>query len=784
MAWLYLTAAIVWAQGGARVQPGPQTDGRILLPNGWTISPAGPQIPLGTLPMSIVLTKDGATAFVLNGGFLPPSISVIDVATQRETARVPVEDAWHGLKLNLAEDKLYVGGGSEAAVYEFPLADGKLGQPRKFPVVAAGQRRDSDHVGDVELSADGRMLYAANLFRDWISITNTQTGTLLGGFRTGRRPYRLLLSPGGQLMFVSHWAESTVGVYRIADGQLVEQISVGAHPAGMALLPGKLEEIEGRPPIAARLFVACANTNSVYSIGLTAANSPYPLERIDVGPTPSAPAGSLPTSLALSPGGKMLYIVSSGNNLIVAADIASDRANLLGAVPTGWWPTAAAVHPDGSLLYLNGKGTGSKPAPNGPNPEQRGAEQQYVAAMQTGTLGILPPVSREVLAALTERVIRNTPYDDASIGNPGSPTDHPIPNAPGQPSPIEHVVYVIKENRTYDQLFGSDEPGEGDKSLEVFGPAVTPNQHKLAREFTLLDNFHAVGDVSADGQNWSLAALANDFIEKLWPSYYGRRRRIYDFEGGEPAAVPPAQFLWSNALLAKIPLRNYGFWHGAANRPDGRASVNDAALTPHTDTAYRGFDLETTDQVRVDGLLREFREFEASAKWPRLILVRLPNDHTAGRSPGFRTPRAMMADNDYALGRLAEQIGKSKVWLKTAIFVIEDDAQDGADHVDSHRAPALVISPYAKRGTVDNSFYNTLSVLRTIELILGLKPMTQFDAAAKPMNSAFQPKADARPYEAVKPEVDLDEVNPPGSGGRPRRVENNRKPGSERPAAD
>jgi YVTN family beta-propeller protein len=719
--------------------------------------------------MTAVLSPDDRYLLVLNGGFLPPSISVIDVAAGTETARVAVKDAWHGLAFNAAGDKVYVGGGSEASVFEFGFEGGKLTAQRVLAIVAPQQRRPSDHAGDVLVGPDGRYLYVANVFRDSITVLNAQTGIVVREFSTGRRPYRLILGPGGKTLLVSHWAEASIGVYDIADGRLLERVAVGLHPTDMLLQPWPREATEdGRPALAARLFVTASGTNSVFVLGVTDAPRFYPLERIPVGPTPHAPAGSMPTALALRRDGAWLYTVCSGNNAIVVADVSEERSELLGAIPTGWFPTDAVAAKDGRLLYLNGKGDGSKPAPRGPDPTRRGEEQQYVASLQTGSLGVLPALTGEMVSQLTDRVIAGTLYDDRVMTAAAVPDGSPIPGRLGDASPIRHVIYVVKENRTFDQVLGDFEGAAGESNLVVFGADSAPNHRKLAREFTLLDNFYTAGDVSADGQNWTFAALANDFVEKLWPSYYGRRRGVYDFEGGEAAAIPPAGFLWTNARAAGLSVRSYGVW---AVQAGGSLTVKDPGLTADTDSDYAAFDLDTPEQTRVDEFLRELGEFEAKGELPRLMLVRLPNDHTAGRAPDKATARAMMAEHDYALGRLVEGVSKSKFWSQTAIFIVEDDAQDGADHVDSHRAPAFVVSPYSRRGLVDSSFYSTLSVLRTIELILGLRPMTQFDAAAPPLAAAFRSDPNATPYEAVRPKQSLDEKNPAGEGGLPRRVE-------------
>ncbi len=754
-----------------RCTVGRQADGSVVLPNGWTITPAGKQVPLSTLPMSMAVSPDERYLLVLNAGFLPPSVSVIDLGSERETARVPLKDGWLGLVFSRSGEKVYVGGGSAASVFEFEFRDGALKPGRTFPVVPAEKRRPSDHVGDVALSSDGRFLYAANLFRNSVTVMNAQTGFITGELKTGRRPYRLLPNPDGETLLVSHWAESAVGLYRISDGRLIERISVGPHPTDMLLRAGEIETSEGQLPIVARLFVACANTNSVTVLGVSRGNRFRLLEHIPVAPTRRAPLGSTPTALALSADAKLLYAAASGNNTIVVSDVSSERAELVGVIPTGWYPTAIRALGDGRLLYLNGKGGGSHPAPLGPDPNRRGEEKQYVTSLETGSLGILPPLTERLFQQLTQRVIANTPYIDELLDDAGIAAANPVPTRPGEESPIRHVIYVVKENRTFDQVLGALQGANGDPSLVVFGDAVTPNHHKIAREFVLLDNFYATGSVSADGQNWTTGAMANDYVEKLWPSYYGRRRQVYDFEGGEPTATPPAGYLWTNALGFGLSVRNYGMWTAPVSGAAGAVRVLDPALVPHTDREFPPFDLDIPELARVDAFLRDFERLEAAGELPRLMMVRLPGDHTAGREPGKKTPRAMMAEHDLALGRLVEAVSRSKSWGKMALFIVEDDAQDGADHVDSHRSPAFVVSPHAKRGVVDSTLYTTASVLRTIGLILGLRPMTQFDAAATPMADAFRPEPDPTPYEAVEPRVDLDEVNPPGPRGRSRRVE-------------
>lgn len=734
-----------------------QTAGRLpngsaVLPNGWPITPAGKQLELGTLPMSLELSADGKRAYVLESGFLPPALRTVNLETETVSGRLALPDAWLGLTPNRDGTKLFVGGGGRASVLEVSLGGGEASIAQEYPAVA--ERRDTDFIGDVLLSEDEGLLYAANLLDDSVSVLNAKSGIRLSSFRTGPRPYRMRLGLDGKSAWISHWGGSSVGLYSLADGRRVDSVLTGPLPGDFLLVPGAVETPEeDGPAIVARLFIACSNTNSVWVFGLTDNQTPRLLERVDL--ARGAPAGTAPSALALSPDGKTLAIVASGNNFVALADISQARTTLLGAAPTGWMPTAAAFHPDGRLLYLNGKGGGSHPNPNGPDPTRREQPADYVAALQTGSLGILPRVSEEQFGALTLRAAENILYDETFAATPPLPPDSPLAQPGG---PIENVVVILTENRSFDQLFGDMPGGEGDPKLLVFGEDVTPNRRKLAREFVLFDNFYAAGDVSVDGFFHSGAAFANDFTQKLWPARYARRLALDPFGIEELTAQPPAGYLWTNALSAGLSVRNYGI-------------PVDPRLAPHTDSDYPGFDLRVSSAARADRFLADYLPRAQSGNAPAVAMVYLPNDHTAGRAPGALTPKAMMAEHDLALGRLVEELSQGPAWEKTAVFIVSDDAQDGADHVDSHRSILLIASPWARRGIVDSTFYTSHSVLRTVELIFGLRPMTQFDAAATPLGASFQSTSDAAPYEAVRPAQPLDETNPEGEGAMPRRVE-------------
>ena len=756
---LLLAAAILCSQPAPREQVGPLATGGFLLNSGWRLAPAGKQIPLDTLPMSTALSPDGHYLLVLNGGYKPPSIVVLEAATGREISRVGVADAWLGMTFSPKGDRVYVGGGSRAAVFEFTFANGTLEPSRTFVVVPADKRTHNDFIGDVALDPAGHLLYAADLYHDSVAVINTQSGMLIDHVKTGRRPYRILFNPDGKSFYVSSWTDGSVGRYETASGNQLANVRLGPHTTEMVWLNGKSEPVEDEVPYVARLFVSASNTNSVYALGVSAEGDLRLLESINTAMTPQQPAGMTPSGLATAPDGKHLYVVCADANVVAVVDISQDRSHVEGFIPVGWYPTAARVLPGGTLVVLNGRGGGSHPNPKGPNPARRPepyhqgtAAVEYVGRIQTGTASYIDPFNDEQLQAYTKTAMDNSPYRDNTLD-----AANPFP-------PIQHIIYIVKENRSYDQVMGDMKEGNGDPSLVLFGEKVTPNEHKLARQFVLFDNFYVNGDVSADGHCWSTAAIASDYIEKMWPNSYANRRDNYDYEEQDPTMLPPAGFLWTGAAETGISLRNYGYM--AENRPkaapDGTqiALVRDPVLRKVTNLKYRDFDLDYTDVDRVKVFLSDLAEFEKSGEMPRLMFMRLGNDHTSGTSGGKLSPFSMVADNDFALGTLVEAVSKSRFWPSTAIFVLEDDAQNGPDHVESHRSPAFVISPFVKHHAVDSSMYNTASMLRTMELILGLRPMTQFDAAARPMSAAFQAAADPEPYAVEPPRVPLDERNP------------------------
>src|SRR5438552_5262939 len=427
------------------------------------------------------------------------------------------------------------------------------------------------------------------------------------------------------------------------------------------------------------------------------------------------------------------------------------------------------------------KGLGAGPNPRGPSPEARTPSEQYIGSMARGTLSVIDVPDRQTLARYTAQVVKNNGFDEtrkALTQAPDKTAPRAVPRRVGDPSLIRHVIYVIKENRTYDQVLGDLKQGDGDPSLVLFGRPVTPNHHALAETFVLFDNCYADAEVSADGHNWSTAAVATDYTQKLWPATYSGRNRPYDFQGGSSAPAPRAGYLWEQAARHRLTYRGSGeFFDCTPKPPDVRPAPFAKALQGHLSPTYAGYDLSVTDQTRVDAWQAEFEDFVRRGTMPRLMILSLPNDHTAGTRERFPTPKAMAADNDLALGRIVEIVSRSPIWPRTAIFIIEDDAQNGPDHVDAHRTVCLVASPYARRGFVDHAKYSTVSMLRTIELVLGLPPMSQFDAAAAPMVTAFSDQPTLTPYTALPPK------QPPGAPNQPNayRARDSMKLALERP---
>jgi YVTN family beta-propeller protein len=570
-------------------------------------------------------------------------------------------------------------------------------------------------------------------------------------------PYGVVLSKDGSTAYVSNWGEQSVTVIDTASATVLDTIAVGTHPSAMVLSPD-----------GSTLYVANSDSDT---ISVIETDGDRVAGTIDLAPFAGARVGASPNALAIAPDGQTLYVANAGDNDVAVVRLAAsddedsgaNAGHVAGLLPTGWYPTGIALAPDGGTLYVaNAKGLGAGPNPGNPGPiKDVTPPDQYVGSMMKATLSVIPVPGGHALHEATEQVQANDRFHAQRSALKGTGGDW-LPKLPDGSPAIKHVIYVIKENRTYDQVLGDLGRGNGDPSLTLFGQKVTPNQHALAQRFVTLDNFYADSEVSADGWNWSTAAYANTYVQKSWPADYSDRNRGYDFEGGLNTAIEPQPNvknarIWTRVDRAGLTYRNYGFW--TTGTVPAVLAPNQAALAAHTDTQFPGFNMKITDQSRLDEWLKEFNGYVQQGNLPAVQFVRLPRDHTDGTTPGSNTPAAMVADNDLALGRLVDAVSHSPYWASTAIFVVEDDAQDGPDHVDAHRTTAQVISPYTQTGKVDSTFYSTVSMLRTMELILGLKPMTQFDAAAIPMSNAFSATPSTAPYTAITPTQSLTDVN-------------------------
>jgi 6-phosphogluconolactonase (cycloisomerase 2 family) len=698
---------------------------------------------------------------VLHSGYGTHEVAIIQLADKKESivCRVTLPQTFYGLAFAPDGKTLYASGGEFEVVHALTFDNGLLAKRKEIAV--AGEK-DTFVVAGVALDRVGKTLFAAGPWGQAIRIVpldDPEAGRTVQ-FENDSYPYTCLPLHDGKRLLVSLWGGSAVAVVERASGKVTETWKTESHPTEMALSP------DGKT-----LFVACANSTRVSVLDVSANGKA--LETINCALYATAPSGNTPSSLSLTPDGELLFVANADANNIAVFNVSQrGKAKGLGFIPTGWYPTSVRFNPANKQLYFtNGKGLSSRANPQGPGPFQfRGLRPvyQYIAGLLHGTLGILPAPTPETMLKYTKLAYQCSPLraDAGVVGAP--PDDNPIPRKLGEKSAIKHCIYIIKENRTYDQVFGDMKEGNGDPSLCLFGEKVTPNHHRLARQFVLLDNFYVEGEVSADGHQWSMAAYATDFVEKVWPlTYRGsplKKLSRYPSEGEyDPVARPAGGYIWDRAKEAGISYRSYGEWiDNGRKRPDGTfedSKPRVKALEGHFDPRFHGYDLDYPDQKRADRFIEELHRFEKEGEMPRLTILRLPNDHTYGTRVDKLTPTALVADNDLALGRVVEVVSRSKFWKDTAIFVIEDDAQNGPDHVDAHRTVALVVSPYTKRRHVDSTMYSTSSMLRTMELILGLKPMSQFDAAATPMYASFQSKPDMTPYRHVRPAVDLNEKN-------------------------
>jgi YVTN family beta-propeller protein len=595
---------------------------------------------------------------------------------------------------------------------------------------------------------------AANLGNSAMAV-DTGTRKVLYQQPVGAKPYTCALSRSTGRLYVSNWGANTVSVLMAASGKAVSEIPVQDKPGDLLATPdGTL------------VFAVNTDRNTVSVID-TKENRV--IEQIETSILPDAPPGSTPNALAFDARSRILYVANADNNSIAVIDVARrGKSKLLGFIPTAWYPTGVALSTTGAqpkLVVINGKGAQSyanavtwsgaiSPLTRpGVATVADSRNPGYIGNMLQGSVSFVSLPDRAQLAHYTAQVRQNTPVANPAIA---------APIALGKASPIRHIVYIIKENRTYDQIFGDMKEGNGDPDYCLFPDRITPNHHALAREFVLIDNLYHNAEVSATGHFWVNSAYDRDYVEKFWPSTYsgrGKKERADYHDDAE--AYPSHGFLWDLCARFGLTYRSYGEFARVAGAKEGGVRAATASLVGHVNPTYRGPDYIAGmgDMERYQIWLKEFREFERQGTMPQFQVLSLPGDHTLGTRPGRQTPRAMLAENDLALGKMVDAISHSEFWKDTAIFVIEDDPQNGPDHVDCHRTPALVISPYVRHGYVDHQMYSAVSMLRTMELLLGLPPMSQYDAAAVPMWGLFQASPDDHHYVAREPGIPIDEKN-------------------------
>jgi YVTN family beta-propeller protein len=784
-----------------------------VIPSRQNITPAGLQSVFESQVYGVAFDEKGESIYAAtpsqNGAF----VYRIDLKTNQMKS-VMSTSATPGMQ-GLAYDPV-----SHTAFFSALLGDGRkkdsVGQ-----LIAVGDRgtvladRLGSHqvggiaVGHAPNSQGQRLAVMALTFDDEAAFIDVDRKVVVRRVKTGVAPFTAVVNANSSVAYVSNWggrfpntgersaktgseagadhvvvdergvlSSGTVACVDLESGQVNASIEVGLHPSGLVW-----DETHQR------LYVANSNSESISVID-TQKNRL--LETISLQPFARKVAGISPESVALSPDHKSLYAALSGINAVAVIDISLAPGHLSGLIPTGWYPNHLVVSPDGRFLAVStllGVGSGwnspgllARERRDGMKPELN-IHRRYVHANR-GTLHIIPVPDADELARYSIAVADNNhmrlagdlqPTGESQTRRGPHATPRPVPDRAGEPSTIDHVVYIIKENRSYDQYFGSLGKGNGDPSLDVYDDGVIPNQRKLARDFVLLDNFYANGGNSADGHQWVTQAAETDYT--YWPGYNGRS---YPKNGDDPLAFAGSGFLWDHLTAQHKTFADFGEYVGQMTGNDDTVRIDllnrymngdqfidtfstkapIARLNQFLVRDYPAYGLRVPDVVRARIFVRHLKDWENKGSMPNFVMIQLPSDHTEGTTPGFSTPKACMADNDLAVGQVVEAISHSPFWKSTVIFIVEDDAQDGLDHVDGHRTVALAVSPYTRRGSIDSTFYSQVSMVKTIELILGLPSMSIFDLIANDMRRSFQATPDVTTYQSIEPAQSIYERNP------------------------
>lgn len=790
--------------------------GRVITPVNQVLTPAGTQVELWeTRPQALALSPDGkvlVTSGKTHEIFLidPVKGNVLQkIALPSESARVTESVSTHilepdkegqlsftGLIFSKDGKRIFLSNVNGSIKIFERLAETNFQASATFPLpeTALAQRK-KDIPSGLALSADGKRLYVVLNLSNRLLEMDAMTGQQLRMMEVGVAPYDVVLAHGKA--YVSNWggrrpeagsltgpagrgtrvrvdpvrhiaSEGSVSVIDLASGKVVKEILTGLHTSALALSP------DGK-------YLAIANSGSD-TVSVLDARTDEVTRNINLAWQLGDPFGAMPNALAFSPNGRTLYVCNGTQNAIAVVDLT--RGRIRGLIPTGWFPGAIVydeVHARLHVANVKGVGSGKRLKP--------GEKVEFNSHQYFGSLSLIPLPSGMLLSRYTTTVLENMRHSvvrDAFLPPRLDQPPRPVPERTGEPSVFKHVVYIIKENRTYDQVLGDMKEGNGRADLCTFGEKITPNQHKLCRDFVLLDNTYCSGILSADGHNWADTAIATDYLEKSFagfPRSYPDGMEDTDIDA---LSYSSAGFIWDDALAHGKTVRSYGeFTIGETHWKDwsrkdklkfrdfyddfvgrkgeieiwSRPAVE--SLRHHMMTNTIGWDLSVPDIFRAAQFISELKRFEETGDFPNLAIICLPNDHTSGTSAGKATPSAQVADNDLAFGQIVEAISKSKFWKDTCIFAIEDDPQAGWDHVSGFRTTAYVASAYTKRGAVIHNNYNQTGMLRTMELILGIPPMNQMDASASPMTACFTEAPDFTPFTSVPNQVPLDEVNPP-----------------------
>ena len=718
----------------------------VSLPNGWKLSSAGKSFGLGDLPLNIAVSNSKKFVAVTNNGVSAHSIMLIDVKSERVIDSVIIPKAWYGLAFSPDDQFLYAAGGHDNKIVRYEIIQNKLNKKDEIVLGAVWPNRIAP--SGITFDAKRQKIYVVTRDNRSLYVIDAKTQKIEKQFGLDGEAYMSVLSNDAKELYISCWGCDHVLVFDLNMQAWKAPIKVGDNPNEMLVSPN-----------GQQLYVCNANDNTVSVINL---KTKKVIETLDVALYPNSPSGSTTNGLAMDPIKKSLYIANADNNCLAVFDVSTPGKSVpKGFIPVGWFPTNVKFI-NNKIWVTNGKGNTSLANPYGPRPIKNGEEVilhgadvnapkevQYIGSMFKGTMSVIARPAEKDLQGYSKAVYRNASYsptksDLADKEAPG----FPIPMKMGQKSPIKYVFYVIKENRTYDQVLSDVKGGNGDTTLLLFGRKYTPNQHAIAEKFVLLDNFYVDSEVSADGHQWSMGAYATDYMEKSWPtSYGGKGGGIY----GEPeknVVLNKSGYIWDLCNRYGVTFRTYGEFV-----TNGKATI--PVLDKHFHPTFPSYSLAIMDTTRLRIWKTEFETMVKENRVPQFNTLRLGNDHTEGLRIGRPTPYAHVADNDYAVGLLIETLSKSPIWNETAVFILEDDAQNGADHVDAHRSTAYVAGGFVKRNYVDHTAYSTSSMLRTMELILGLSPMSQYDAAAMPMWRSFDSVAKPSDFKAITPNVDL-----------------------------